>query len=176
MTTSIEIRGLPAQHLLVKKTTCAHKDIGPAFRAAIHSVAECVRASETKMASAPIAVYLAWRASDCDMAVGFQVQANVTLAPGCEWLDLPGGPHAVATHFGPYFSHQFAVVGDTAVDAKCGEEFWRTVIVAMQPGMKQGDFTGALVHGVEKVGSVLAMHFPPDPERKDDLSDAVFEG
>jgi effector-binding domain-containing protein len=102
MTTSIEIRGLPAQHLLVKKTTCAHKDIGPAFRAAIHSVAECVRASETKMASAPIAVYLAWRASDCDMAVGFQVQANVTLAPGCEWLDLPGGPHAVATHFGPY--------------------------------------------------------------------------
>jgi uncharacterized membrane protein len=73
-------------------------------------------------------------------------------------------------------SHQFAVVGDTAVDAKCGEEFWRTVIVAMQPGMKQGDFTGALVHGVEKVGSVLSTHFPPDSERKDDLSDAVFEG
>ncbi len=29
---------------------------------------------------------------------------------------------------------------------------------------------------VEKVGSVLAAHFPPDSERKDDLSDAVFEG
>jgi uncharacterized membrane protein len=73
-------------------------------------------------------------------------------------------------------SHQLAVVGDTAVDAKCGEEFWRTVIVAMQPGMKKGDFTGALVHGVEKIGSILAAHFPPDSERKDDLSDAVFEG
>ena len=73
-------------------------------------------------------------------------------------------------------SHQFAVVGDTAVHAKCGEEFWDTVIVAMQPGMKQGDFTGALIHGIEKVGSILAAHFPPDTERKDDLSDAVFEG
>jgi uncharacterized membrane protein len=73
-------------------------------------------------------------------------------------------------------SHQFAVVGDTGVHLKCGEEFWRAVIAAMEQGMKQGDFTGALIHGVEKVGSVLAAHFPPDPEKKDDLSDAVFEG
>jgi len=35
---------------------------------------------------------------------------------------------------------------------------------------------GALIHGVEKVGSVLAAHFPPDSERKGDLADAVFEG
>jgi AraC family transcriptional regulator len=102
MTTPIEIRHLPAQRLLVKKTTCAHKDIGPAFSAAIRSVSECVNTSKAKMASAPVAVYLNWRTADCDMAVGFQVGGNVTLAHDCEWLDLPGGQHAVATHFGPY--------------------------------------------------------------------------
>jgi uncharacterized membrane protein len=73
-------------------------------------------------------------------------------------------------------SHQFAVVGDTAVQTKCGEDFWRTVIAEIQPRMKQGDFTSALIHGVEKVGSVLATHFPADSNTKDDLSDAVFEG
>jgi uncharacterized membrane protein len=73
-------------------------------------------------------------------------------------------------------SHRFAVVGDTAVHAKCGEEFWHTVIAAMAPDMKQGDFTSALIRGVEKVGSVLAAHFPPQSDTKDDLSDALFEG
>lgn len=54
------------------------------------------------MASPPIAVYLAWRASDCDMAVGCKIDVDVSLADGCEWLDVPGGSHAVASHFGPY--------------------------------------------------------------------------
>jgi effector-binding domain-containing protein len=98
----MDVSKAPAQRLLVRKTTCAYKDIGPPFSAAIRSVSECVEASVASMASAPVAVYLNWRTSDCDMAVGFQVDGNVTLARDCEWLDLPGGPHAVATHFGPY--------------------------------------------------------------------------
>jgi uncharacterized membrane protein len=32
-----------------------------------------------------------------------------------------------------------------------------------------------LVHGIKKIGSVLAEHFPPDSAAKDDLSDAVVE-
>lgn len=101
MTTPIEIREFPPQHLLVKKATCGHKEIGPAFSAAIGSVRDCVNGIEAKRASAPIAVYLDWRTSDCDMAVGFEIEGNVT-PEGCEWLNLPGGPHAVATHYGPY--------------------------------------------------------------------------
>ena len=72
-------------------------------------------------------------------------------------------------------SHKFAVVGDTGVHAKCGDEFWRGVVETMEAGLKRGDFTDALVHGVEKIGSVLAEHFPPDSAAKDDLSDAVVE-
>jgi uncharacterized membrane protein len=72
-------------------------------------------------------------------------------------------------------SHQFAVVGDTAVHAKCGDDFWREVVEGMEPSLKRGDFTEALLHGVAKVGSLLAEHFPPDPAGKHDLPDAVVE-
>ena len=102
MTSAIEIRDFAAQHLLVKKTTCRHEDIGPAFGKAIQSVVACSQAMGAKMASAPIAVYLDWRESDCDLAVGFQVDGKLAPSSGCEWLDLSGGPHASASHFGPY--------------------------------------------------------------------------
>lgn len=102
MTTAVEVRELPGQRLLVKKTTCGHQEIGPAFGKAIGAVGECLRESGAKMASMPIGVYLAWRDSDCDLAAGCQVEGDVKLAAGCEWLDLPGGPHAMASHFGPY--------------------------------------------------------------------------
>lgn len=102
MTTAITIREVPSQRLLVKKTTCGHTEIGPAFEAAFHSVTECLKASGAKMTSTPIAVYLQWRDSDCDMAVGGKAEGTVTLTGGCEWLDQPGGPHAFTTHYGPY--------------------------------------------------------------------------
>jgi effector-binding domain-containing protein len=102
MTSAIEIRQAPPQRLLAKKATCTHNDIAAAFGAAIKAVGDCYKASGAKMTSAPVAVYLAWRESDCDMAVGCKVEGNVTLTGGCEWLDVPGGPHAFATHLGPY--------------------------------------------------------------------------
>jgi uncharacterized membrane protein len=72
-------------------------------------------------------------------------------------------------------SHQFAVIGDTGVHAQCGDEFWREVVEGMEPSLKHGDFTEALVHGVEKVGSLLAAHFPPSAVGRNNLPDAVVE-
>ncbi len=72
-------------------------------------------------------------------------------------------------------THKFAVVGDVAVDAKCGDGFWHSVVAAMEPLLKHGDFTEAIVVGVTNVGDVLAEHFPPLPDDRNDLSDAVME-
>ena len=72
-------------------------------------------------------------------------------------------------------SHQFAVIGDTAVHAKCGDQFWHQVVEGMESSLKRGDFTEALLHGVAKVGLLLAEHFPPDPAGRHDLPDAVVE-
>lgn len=82
--------------------------------------------------------------------------------------------NAVLIYVAPV-SHKFAVIGDTAVHAKCGQEFWRDVVTAMESGLKRGEFTEALVEGVKKSGSVLAAHFPPGADSKNDLSDAVVE-
>src|ERR1700732_606380 len=68
-------------------------------------------------------------------------------------------------------SHQFAVVGDTAVHAKCGDAFWRELGEGMEPALKHGDFTEALLHGVAKVGSLLAAHFPPSTDGRNNLPD-----
>lgn len=89
-------------------------------------------------------------------------------------LKLNQARNAVLIFIAPV-SHKFAVIGDTGVHAKCGDEFWRGVVETMEAGLKRGDFTDALVHGVQKIGSVLAEHFPPDSVAKDDLSDAVVE-
>jgi uncharacterized membrane protein len=72
-------------------------------------------------------------------------------------------------------SHQFAVVGDTGVHGKCGDDFWREVVEGMESSLRRGDFTEALVHGVEKVGTLLAAHFPPNPDGRNNLPDAVME-
>jgi uncharacterized membrane protein len=45
----------------------------------------------------------------------------------------------------------------------------------MQPDLKKGEFTAAMVGAVEKVGSVLATHFPPDGFRQNEISDEVVE-
>jgi uncharacterized membrane protein len=46
----------------------------------------------------------------------------------------------------------------------------------MQPDLKKGEFTAAVIGAVEKVGSVLAAHFPPDNSGpRNEISDEVVE-
>jgi uncharacterized membrane protein len=45
----------------------------------------------------------------------------------------------------------------------------------MEPLVKRGDYTEAIVVGVKNVGEVLAAHFPPLPGDRNDLSNAVVE-
>jgi uncharacterized membrane protein len=69
-----------------------------------------------------------------------------------------------------------AIFGDKALHGKSDEAFWEEVIRQMQPDLKKGEFTAAIVGAVEKVGSVLATHFPPDASsRQNEISDEVVE-
>jgi uncharacterized membrane protein len=55
---------------------------------------------------------------------------------------------------------EFAVVGDTAIHEKVGQEFWERVAGAMSDRIQRGDITDGLIHGVEEAGQQLALHFP----------------
>jgi uncharacterized membrane protein len=57
-------------------------------------------------------------------------------------------------------ARKFAVVGDQAVHALCGDEFWRSLAEAMSGYFRQGDFSAGIAHGVQKAGELLAQHFP----------------
>jgi uncharacterized membrane protein len=57
-------------------------------------------------------------------------------------------------------SRRFAVIGDSGVHEKCGDAFWTELAEAMEARFRSGDFTGGLVHGIERAGELLARHFP----------------
>jgi uncharacterized membrane protein len=71
---------------------------------------------------------------------------------------------------------RFAVLGDEAIHARMGPEFWQHVTAAVAKRFRKGDFTGGLVHGIETVGRELAAHFPPDPDHPHQLPDDVDLG
>jgi len=72
-------------------------------------------------------------------------------------------------------SRTFAVIGDEAVHARCGEGFWRELATAMTGYFKRGEYTEGLVHGVTRAGELLAAHFPPEPDDRNELPDDVIE-
>jgi uncharacterized membrane protein len=57
-------------------------------------------------------------------------------------------------------SRTFAVIGDSGVHEKCGDAFWSQLAEAMASRFRERDFTGGLVHGIERAGVLLAAHFP----------------
>lgn len=72
-------------------------------------------------------------------------------------------------------SRTFGVIGDTGIHEKCGEGFWRELAAAMTGHFQRGEFTAGLVHGIERAGTVLAEHFPAQPDDRNELPDDVEE-
>ena len=72
-------------------------------------------------------------------------------------------------------SHTFAVIGDQGVHEKCGEAFWRELAAAMTERFKRGEFTEALVLGIERAGTLLAEYFPRRPDDRTELPNAIDE-
>lgn len=69
-------------------------------------------------------------------------------------------------------SQKFAIIGDTAVHAKCGNDFWNSEANQMRALFKEDKFTEALLLAIRDVGSALERHFPC---RKDDRNELPNE-
>jgi uncharacterized membrane protein len=87
-------------------------------------------------------------------------------------MDKTRDHNAVLIYFAPR-SHKFAVVGDTAVHERCGDDFWRRLTAAMSEALKNQQFTEAVILAVERCGALLAEHFPPNPDGTNELPDQV---
>src|SRR6266852_109625 len=55
---------------------------------------------------------------------------------------------------------RFQILGDTGVHEKCGDDFWKETAREIEEHFRRGAFTDGILRGVERVGRVLAEHFP----------------
>lgn len=69
----------------------------------------------------------------------------------------------------------FRILGDTAIHEKCGAEFWKEVAAAMETHFRRGELTEGVVAGVERVGEVLARHFPRRADDRNELPNSIDE-
>jgi len=71
--------------------------------------------------------------------------------------------------------HKLAVVGDHAINEKCGDEFWQRLVERMRTHFQNEKFSDALIEAVNEVGSVLTKHFPQTGRNTNELPDDVIE-
>ena len=70
-------------------------------------------------------------------------------------------------------SRTFAVIGDEAVHAKCGQIFWDELAAVMTGHFRRDEFTAGLLAGIDRAGALLAEHFPRRPDDTNELPDRV---
>jgi uncharacterized membrane protein len=68
---------------------------------------------------------------------------------------------------------KFAIIGDSAVHARCGDEFWKEVAHEISLHFRNGNFTEGILHGVTRAGKLLAEHFPRNAGDKNQLPDEI---
>ena len=87
-------------------------------------------------------------------------------------MDTTDDRNAVLFYVAPKIK-AFAVVGDEAIHAKCGQEFWEATAKALEGEFSAGRFTEGLVSGIRRAGDLLAKHFPRRPNDGNELADAI---
>jgi uncharacterized membrane protein len=70
---------------------------------------------------------------------------------------------------------RFQILGDAGIHEKCGDDFWKATAAELESHFRKGEFTEGLVRGIEKIGSLLAEHFPRQAGDANELSDEVTE-
>jgi uncharacterized membrane protein len=68
---------------------------------------------------------------------------------------------------------KFAIIGDTAVHAQCGDDFWTQVAHEISTHFRKGEFTEGILHGIRRAGKLLAAHFPHHPGDQNRLPDDI---
>ena len=72
--------------------------------------------------------------------------------------------------------HKFAVIGDSGINQKVGDEFWETIKNEMIPLFKEDKMVAGLALGIEKAGNELKKYFPYQSDDKNELDDEISFG
>jgi putative membrane protein len=71
--------------------------------------------------------------------------------------------------------HRAEVLADAAIASKVESDVWADALEAMLTHVRTGDIAGGMCAAVEKVGAVLAVHFPRQDDDVNELPDRLIE-
>lgn len=67
----------------------------------------------------------------------------------------------------------FAIVGDRGIHEKVGDDGWASIRDGIQAAFVSGRFAHGLEEAIRSVGAILAAHFPPRGDDRNELPDTV---
>lgn len=65
--------------------------------------------------------------------------------------------------------HYAEIIADEGIAAEVGQAVWDDAIAVLTGGIAAGNLVDGLIAAIERVGSVLAEHFPPRPHDPDEI-------
>ncbi|MFN5903786.1 MAG: TPM domain-containing protein, partial [Novosphingobium sp.] len=71
--------------------------------------------------------------------------------------------------------HHAEILADAAIASKVDAAVWGDAMAALLSGIRAGDLASGLTGAVERVGAVLAEHFPRAADDQNELPDRVIE-
>jgi uncharacterized membrane protein len=72
-------------------------------------------------------------------------------------------------------AHRFHILGDVGVHERCGDDFWMSTAKTIEAHFRKGEFTEGILAGIDRVGAVLAQHFPKEAGLGNELPNEVTE-
>lgn len=69
---------------------------------------------------------------------------------------------------------QFYILADEGINSKVPVDTWDRIRDEIQERFRNGKFAGGIIHGIERVGKILADHFPIKSDDRNELSNKVI--
>lgn len=69
--------------------------------------------------------------------------------------------------------HQVEVVADEGIHGKVDQSVWGDAVEALAQGLKRGDAAAGFEAAIALCGEVLAQHFPPAPQDRNEIADKL---
>lgn len=77
--------------------------------------------------------------------------------------------------FAALADHQVEVIADQGIHSKVSDEVWAEAAAALAKGMRSGEPAKGFETAIGLCGAVLAEHFPPSPNDRNEVADKLVE-
>lgn len=72
--------------------------------------------------------------------------------------------------------HEFAIIGDSGIHKKVGDNFWDTVKEHIFEHFRRGDIAAGLIAGIKEAGEQLEHYFPKSEDDINELPNDIHFG